>query len=45
MNVIWIAAMMIFILLEKVVPAGRFLSRIAGAAFAAAGIWMVIGQN
>jgi predicted metal-binding membrane protein len=44
MNVIWIAALTIFVLLEKIIPAGRLLSLVAGAAFAAAGIWMVIGQ-
>jgi predicted metal-binding membrane protein len=31
MNVIWIALLTIFVLLEKVIPGGRLLSRIAGA--------------
>ena len=43
MNVLWIAAIAGFVLLEKVVPPGRALSRIAGAALVAAGIWMLAG--
>jgi predicted metal-binding membrane protein len=41
MNVLWIAAIAGFVLLEKVVPAGRALSRVAGAALVAAGLWML----
>jgi predicted metal-binding membrane protein len=41
MNVLWIAAIAGFVLLEKVVPAGRALSRVAGAALAGAGILML----
>jgi predicted metal-binding membrane protein len=41
MNLLWIAAISIFVLLEKVVPAGRILSRVAGLGFIAAGIWLV----
>ena len=33
MNLLWVAALALFVLLEKVVPAGRVLSRIAGIAF------------
>lgn len=40
MNLLWIAAIAIFILLEKVVPSGRILSRIGGLAFVVGGIWM-----
>lgn len=43
MNLLWIAALMIFALLEKVVPGGRAFSRIAGCAAIAAGIWMAVG--
>jgi predicted metal-binding membrane protein len=40
MNVVWIAALAILVLAEKVVPAGRALSRIAGAGLIAAGAWL-----
>lgn len=43
MNVLWIAAISAFVLIEKLVPAGRLISRIAGVGFVAAGIWLVIG--
>ena len=41
MNVLWIALLTIFVLLEKVVPAGRLISRISGAGFLVAGIWLI----
>jgi predicted metal-binding membrane protein len=41
MNVLWIAGIAIFILAEKIVPAGRLLSRMAGLALAAGGIWLI----
>jgi predicted metal-binding membrane protein len=41
MNVLWIAALTIFVLLEKVVPQGRFVSRGAGLAAVAGGIWLL----
>jgi predicted metal-binding membrane protein len=41
MNVLWIAAIAGFVLLEKLVPTGRALSRIAGVALVAAGLWML----
>jgi predicted metal-binding membrane protein len=37
MNLFWIAALAILVLLEKVVPAGRIIARLAGVAFMAAG--------
>jgi predicted metal-binding membrane protein len=42
MNVLWIAAITIFVLAEKVVPAGRTISRIAGAGFFAWGVWLLV---
>jgi predicted metal-binding membrane protein len=42
MNVVWIAALAILVLAEKVVPGGRVLSRLAGAGLIAAGAWLVI---
>ena len=41
MNVLWIAAIAGFVLLEKLFPAGRRFSRIAGGALVAVGIWML----
>jgi predicted metal-binding membrane protein len=42
MNLFWIAALAILVLLEKVIPSGRIIARIAGMAFIAAGGWMLI---
>jgi predicted metal-binding membrane protein len=41
MNVLWIAAIAIFVLAEKVIPAGRVISRVAGAGFFAWGVWLL----
>jgi predicted metal-binding membrane protein len=41
MNLLWIAAVAVFVLLEKVLPAGRLLSRAAGMGLIAAGVWLV----
>jgi predicted metal-binding membrane protein len=40
MNVLWIAGLAILVLLEKVVPAGRLISRTAGAVMVAAGLFL-----
>jgi predicted metal-binding membrane protein len=41
MNVLWIAAIAILVLAEKVIPAGRAISRIAGAGLFAGGAWLL----
>jgi predicted metal-binding membrane protein len=41
MNVLWIALIMIVVLLEKLIPVGRVVARVSGAAFLAAGVWLV----
>jgi predicted metal-binding membrane protein len=41
MNVLWIAAIAILVLVEKIVPAGRLISRTAGAVFFAGGAWLI----
>jgi predicted metal-binding membrane protein len=41
MNLLWIAVLMILVLLEKVVPAGRLISRVSGIGFLVAGIWLI----
>jgi predicted metal-binding membrane protein len=42
MNVLWIAALAGLVLLEKALPLGKFVSRIAGCLFIAAGAWMLL---
>jgi predicted metal-binding membrane protein len=42
MNILWIAALAILVLLEKTVP-GRTVPRIAGMALVAVGLWMLFG--
>ena len=40
MNVLWIALLAVLVLLEKVVPWGRWVARIVGAVCIGAGVWM-----
>ncbi|HEU4659188.1 MAG TPA: DUF2182 domain-containing protein [Pseudolabrys sp.] len=42
MNVLWIAGLAIFVLLEKVIPLGRIVSRVAGVALTAWGMWLLV---
>ncbi len=42
MNILWIAALAIFVLAEKVMPGGRWLSQAAGAVLVAAGVWLIV---
>jgi predicted metal-binding membrane protein len=42
MNVLWVAAIMIVVLIEKLIPAGRLIPRVSGAGFLAAGIWLIV---
>lgn len=42
MNLLWVAVIAIFVLLEKVVAQGRALTRISGVALASAGLWMIV---
>ncbi len=41
MNLLWIAGLTIFVLLEKIVPTGRLVPRLAGAALAVAGLFLM----
>lgn len=41
MNLLWIAGLAIFVLIEKLVPSGRLASRVAGAAMTAAGLLLL----
>jgi predicted metal-binding membrane protein len=42
MNILWIAAIAIFVLAEKVAPIGRLISRIAGLGFIVTGGWLLL---
>ena len=42
MNVLWIAAIAILVLAEKIIPAGRLITRIGGLGLVAAGAWLLI---
>jgi predicted metal-binding membrane protein len=42
MNITWIAAVAVLVLIEKVAPAGRALGRIAGAVLVVSGLWTVL---
>jgi len=44
MNVLWIAAIAMLVLAEKVIPSGRLIPRLAGLVFAAAGIWLLASR-
>jgi predicted metal-binding membrane protein len=41
MNLLWIAALAGLVLLEKVLPFGKFVSRTAGCVFIASGVWLL----
>ena len=43
MNLLWIAALSAFVLVEKAGPGGPWVSRITGAALVAWGVWLLIG--
>lgn len=42
MNIGWVAALSILVLLEKVAPSGFYLGRIFGLAFVAWGVWLLL---
>jgi predicted metal-binding membrane protein len=44
MNLIWIAALAILVLVEKAVPFGRLVARLAGIAFVGGGVWLLLGH-
>jgi predicted metal-binding membrane protein len=41
MNLLWIAALMIIVLLEKLAPGARWIARGAGLVAIGAGIWLL----
>lgn len=42
MNLVWVAAIATFVLVEKVVPGGRWISRVSGGLFVVAGVGLLI---
>jgi predicted metal-binding membrane protein len=42
MNIVWIAGLTVFVLLEKVIPLGRVVSRLSGAALMVWGAWFLV---
>ncbi len=42
MNLLWIAALMIFVLLEKIIPGWRYVAKVSGAVAVAVGAWYLI---
>ena len=42
MNLLWIAGIAALVLLEKLLPTGRLIPSVAGAAFMVAGLWLVL---
>jgi predicted metal-binding membrane protein len=44
MNLLWIAAIALFVLLEKVLPGGPHAGRIGGGALVALGLWVLVGS-
>jgi len=41
MNLLWIAVLTIFVLLEKIIPTGRMIARVAGGVLVASGGWLL----
>jgi predicted metal-binding membrane protein len=42
MNLLWVAAIAVFVLVEKVLPRGEVVGRVAGVVLAGAGVLMVV---
>jgi predicted metal-binding membrane protein len=42
MNLLWIAAITIFVLAERVMPGGRLVARVGGIALIGAGAWLLL---
>jgi len=42
MNIFWIAAIAVFVLIERTIPAGRWIARVSGAGLVFTGIWLFV---
>ena len=40
MNLVWIAGLAVYVLIEKVAPNGHLVARVAGAGLVIAGFWV-----
>jgi len=45
MNLLWVAAIAIFVLAQKVAPGGRTLGRISGVLMLVWGIWVITASH
>ena len=45
MNLVWVAALSAFVLLEKIGPSGTVVARVAGAALVLVGMLMIGGEG
>lgn len=43
MNLLWMAVLTVFVLVEKVAPRGEWVSRAGGVLLAGAGLWIIVG--
>jgi predicted metal-binding membrane protein len=43
MNLVWVAALTAFVLIEKTGPSGAVLARVAGATLVGIGVWIAAG--
>jgi predicted metal-binding membrane protein len=43
MNLLWVATIAAFVLIEKVSPAGKWVSLASGFVLTGAGVWIIIG--
>jgi predicted metal-binding membrane protein len=43
MNLVWIAGLAVYVLIEKVAPNGQLIARVAGAAMLLVGLWVAAG--
>jgi len=41
MNLLWVAAIAIFVLIEKLAPAGKAVGRVVGFAMVVWGVWVI----
>ena len=43
MNLLWVTAIAVFVLIEKLLPRGRLIGRAAGLLLIGWGLWLIIG--
>jgi predicted metal-binding membrane protein len=44
MNLLWMAIVAAFVLVEKVAPGGEWIAWISGVLFVAWGVWILVGR-